>query len=62
MRTLPRDLSAKFKNLVQANSTKSAPALDLWISRPVVPLISEDLLEQQSLGGADDVTAVDIVR
>lgn len=60
MRTIPSSLDAKFKKLVQAESTKAAPAVDLWISRPVVPLVNDYFLEQQALGNASNVTALDI--
>lgn len=60
MRTMPPSLAAKFKQLVQADSTKAAPALDLWISRPVVPLVNDYFLEQQSIGSGANVTALDI--
>ena len=60
MRTISSSLAAKFKQPVQADSTKSAPALDLWISRPVVPLVNDYFLEQQAMGGAEDITALDI--
>lgn len=60
MRTMTPSLAAKFKQLVQAESTKAAPALDLWISRPVVPLVNDYFLEQQAMGGAEDITALDI--
>lgn len=60
MRTIPSSLASKFKKLVQAESTKAAPALDLWISRPVVPLVNDYFLEQQALGDGSDVTALDI--
>ena len=49
MRTIPSSLAAKFKQLVQADSTKAAPAIDLWISRPVVPLVNDYFLEQQAV-------------
>ena len=60
MRTIPSSLAAKFKQLVQADSTKAAPALDLWISRPVVPLVNDYFLEQQAVQDGANVTAVDI--
>ena len=60
MRTIPSSLASKFKKLVQAESTKAAPALDLWISRPVVPLVNDYFLEKQALGDAGNVTALDI--
>lgn len=60
MRTIPSSLASKFKKLVQAESTKASPALDLWISRPVVPLVNDYFLEQQALGDGSDVTALDI--
>lgn len=60
MRTIPSSLAAKFKQLVQADSTKAAPALDLWISRPVVPLVNDYFLEQQAVQDGSNVTAVDI--
>lgn len=60
MRTIPSSLDSKFKKLVQAESTKAAPAVDLWISRPVVPLVNNYFLEQQALGNASNVTALDI--
>ena len=60
MRTISSSLAAKFKQPVQAESTKSAPALDLWISRPVVPLVNDYFLEQQEMGDGGEVTALDI--
>ena len=60
MRTIPSSLDAKFKKLVQAESTKAAPAVDLWISRPVVPLVNDYFLEQQAIGNGNSVTALDI--
>lgn len=60
MRTIPSSLDSKFKKLVQAESTKAAPAVDLWISRPVVPLVNDYFLEQQSIGSGNNVTALDI--
>lgn len=60
MRTISSSLAAKFKQPVQADSTKSAPALDLWISRPVVPLVNDYFLEQQEMGDGGEVTALDI--
>lgn len=60
MRTIPSSLAAKFKQLVQADSTKAAPALDLWISRPVVPLVNDYFLEQQAVQDGANITAVDI--
>ena len=60
MRTISSSLAAKFKQPVQADSTKSAPALDLWISRPVVPLVNGYFLEQQEMGDGGEVTALDI--
>lgn len=60
MRTIPSSLDAKFKKLVQAESTKAAPAVDLWISRPVVPLVNDYFLEQQAIGNGSNVTALDI--
>lgn len=60
MRTIPSSLDAKFKKLVQAESTKAAPAVDLWISRPVVPLVNDYFLEQQAIGNGNNVTALDI--
>ena len=60
MRTIPPSLAAKFKQPVQAGSTKSAPALDLWISRPVVPLVNDYFLEQQDIGSGANMTALDI--
>lgn len=60
MRTIPSSLDSKFKKLVQAESTKAAPAVDLWISRPVVPLVNDYFLEQQAIGNGNNVTALDI--
>ena len=60
MRTIPSSLDSKFKKLVQAESTKAAPAVDLWISRPVVPLVNDYFLEQQAVGNGSNVTALDI--
>lgn len=60
MRTIPSSLDSKFKKLVQAESTKAAPAVDLWISRPVVPLVNDYFLEQQTIGNGNSVTALDI--
>ena len=60
MRTIPSSLAAKFKKTVQADSTKASPALDLWISRPVVPLVNDYFLEQQAIVGGANVTALDI--
>lgn len=60
MRTIPSSLDSKFKKLVQAESTKAAPAVDLWISRPVVPLVNDYFLEQQAIGSGNNVTALDI--
>ena len=60
MRTIPSSLDSKFKKLVQAESTKAAPAVDLWISRPVVPLVNDYFLEQQAIGNGSNVTALDI--
>ena len=60
MRTMTPSLAAKFKQPVQAESTKAAPAVDLWISRPVVPLVNDYFLEQQALGNASNATALDI--
>ena len=60
MRTIPSSLDSKFKKLVQAESTKAAPAVDLWISRPVVPLVNDYFLEQQAIGNGNSVTALDI--
>lgn len=60
MRTISSSLAAKFKQPVQAESTKAAPALDLWISRPVVPLVNDYFLEQQEMGDGGEVTALDI--
>ena len=60
MRTMTPSLAAKFKQLVQADSTKAAPALDLWISRPVVPLVNDYFLEQQAIVSGANVTALDI--
>ena len=60
MRTISSSLDSKFKKLVQAESTKAAPAVDLWISRPVVPLVNDYFLEQQAIGSGNNVTALDI--
>ena len=60
MRTIPSSLDSNFKKLVQAESTKAAPAVDLWISRPVVPLVNDYFLEQQAIGNGSNVTALDI--
>ena len=60
MRTIPSSLAEKFKKTVQADSTKAAPALDLWISRPVVPLVNDYFLEQQAVQDGANITAVDI--
>ena len=60
MRTMTPSLAAKFKQPVQAESTKAAPAVDLWISRPVVPLVNDYFLEQQAIGNGNNVTALDI--
>lgn len=60
MRAIPSSLAAKFKQLVQADSTKAAPMLDLWISRPVVPLVNDYFLEQQAVQDGASITALDI--
>lgn len=60
MRHISASLEAKFRSARQTFANNSAPALDLWISRPVVPLVNDYFLEQQAIGSGANVTALDI--
>lgn len=60
MRHVPASLEAKLRSARQTSANNSAPALDLWISRPVVPLVNDYFLEQQAVQDGSNVTAVDI--
>jgi hypothetical protein len=55
MRYLPASLREKLLLAVQAESTKAAPSVDLWISRRTVPLTGRDFLERQLI---DEYTAI----
>ncbi len=60
MRRVPASLEAKLRSARQTSANNSAPSLDLWISRPVVPLVNDYFLEQQAVQDGSNVTAVDI--
>ena len=62
MRYLPSALREKLLLAVQAESTKAAPSVDLWISRPTIPLTGPDFLESQLLGTGSSISSVSIAE
>lgn len=62
MRYLPASLREKLLLAVQAESTKAAPSVDLWISRPTVPLTGPAFLERQLLGTYTAIGSISIAE
>lgn len=62
MRYLPASLREKLLLAVQAESTKAAPSVDLWISRPTVPLTGPDFLDRQLIGEYTAISSISIAE
>lgn len=62
MRYLPAALREKLLLAVQAESTKAAPSVDLWISRPTVPLTGPAFLERQLVGAYTAIQSISIAE
>lgn len=62
MRNLPSSLREKLLLAIQAESTKAAPSVNLWISRPTVTLQGPDFLERQLVGSYASVSGISIAE
>ena len=59
-RTIPAGAAAKFKQRIQAPATNAKPRVDLFIGRPITPMVTNYFFERQIIYHGSSLTKTDV--